>query len=112
MKPMEAGRGKRFGSKRHRVTKTRSLVGDFEGPKPLNEILKEKKMLGSVNDSSNNPRSKQETNHHDGDERRDEEFVEKNWIGSVIDEDEEDGYEDYYDGDDGGFEEKLANIYS
>ncbi|KAI3916864.1 hypothetical protein MKW98_014325 [Papaver atlanticum] len=112
MKPTEAGGGKRFENKRHRVTKTRSSVGDFEGPKPLNEILKEKKMSGSVNDSSNSPRSKQENNHHVGDERRDDEFVEKNWIESVIDEDEEDGYEDYYDGDDGGFEEKLANIYS
>ncbi|KAI3929729.1 hypothetical protein MKX01_025897 [Papaver californicum] len=102
MKPMEAGRRERFWSKRHQ--------GDFQGPKPLNEILKEKKRSG-VNDSSNSPRLKQE-NDRIGNERRNDEFVEKNWIESVIDEDEEDGYEDYYDGDDGGIEEKLANIYS
>ncbi|KAI3991070.1 hypothetical protein MKX01_017230 [Papaver californicum] len=112
LKPMESGRGERFGSKRHQVFKTRTLVGDFQGPKPLNEIRKEKKMSGLMNDSSNSPRSKQENNHGVGDEIRNDEFVEKNWIESVIDEDEEDGYEDYYDGDDGGFEEKLANIYS
>ncbi|KAI3877502.1 hypothetical protein MKW92_004363 [Papaver armeniacum] len=92
-------RRKEVWEQKARVTKTRSSVGDFEGPKPLNEILKEKKDVGFEN------------NHHVGDERRDDEFVEK-IDQSVIDEDEEDGYEDYYDGDDGGFEEKLANIYS